>query len=743
MMSPLEQELEIPSSAFLPNKSQFKAYLSTVGGQIALDSTTSINSSKKCLLIGRQASCADIRIDHKSISRKHAVIYFDKSPEARSDVRMILKDLGGKFGCQVNHERVSSSRVLNDGDKIQFGNVREQIFTVHLPSQDEMNTVEVVQVNPTSEFIESPQEVEKPILTGRAAREADIAAMMASLDEEPTYTKYTEAEQGNHSLSETSATIMSPLASQHKLPLASHITFPVPHSSSSSSLITSTNIDPSGSRLIVGSSDNTLRFYDFNGMDLSAQPFKVVSVQEGHSIIGAVFSNTGDKIIVGTTSAQPVLIDRDGNQIIVFNKGDMYVTDMIKTDGHVAQITAVDWHPFDRHLCITSSLDGSVRIWNVEKNKTKFDKLCSDKEVYRIKCVMGKRTMVTSVVFSPSGREFACGTSCGSIQIWSSVKVGIRPEKAIFHAHGNGKAIHSLVYNIDGSLLASRSKDDDCVNLWETRQLSRSSKPVFTCQGLKGYHESMNCAFSPDGKVLVAGACAEPKSCLPSTLRFYHMNKMAKSTIDTNTSSSTATTQYLSPILEFNVGPKGISIVKVAWHKILNQIIVALSDGTIQMFFDDQFSKKGAIIAASKGLRKTDDLTLLLNRRGHDAITSFPGEIITPHALPIFREDNASSSTSTKRKREKDRKDPIKSHRPDLPGTGIKVSDGTSVGLNFQQRILASTIGKNKNIAGKDPREELFKFSKGKSYGLGDQKTILAEKTVEEEEEQLKRRNDE
>jgi len=50
----------------------------------------------------------------------------------------------------------------------------------------------------------------------------------------------------------------------------------------------------------------------------------------------------------------------------------------------------------------------------------------------------------------------------------------------------------------------------------------------------------------------------------------------------------------------------------------------------------------------------------------------------------------------------------------------------------------------NKNIAGKDPREELFKYSEGKNYVSrayeGDVQRILAEKTVEEEELDLKSR---
>ena len=64
--------------------------------------------------------------------------------------------------------------------------------------------------------------------------------------------------------------------------------------------------------------------------------------------------------------------------------------------------------------------------------------------------------------------------------------------------------------------------------------------------------------------------------------------------------------------------------------------------------------------------------------------------------------------------------------------------------MNFSQYVKQTTgyLKKDKNVAGRDPREELFKYSEGKSYVSkayeGDVQRILAEKTVEEEEADLK-----
>lgn len=749
--SSLDQELDIPIGAFLPIKSCAAQLITSTGSSIPLSPTTSIQSSTKYLLVGRQASTADIRIDHKSISRRHALIYFLHD---HGRCKIILKDLGGKYGCHINGILLSKNEaaVLQNEDKIQFGNVREAIFTLDVNenelrdeiqsnnTQHEGSKSNIGEENRASSIGDNMNQESKnadePILTGRAAREAEIAKAVASLDEMPTYTKYIPGQDDEH-LSEGKLLNsnkqgeirndyrkeLSLIASELKIPVTSSIQL----SAHSKSLPTSIALDPSGSRLMVGSSDTSLGLYDFNGMDLSGKPFKIVTVQEGHSIVKVVTSNTGDRMIVGTTSSQPMVLDRDGREIIEFNKGDMYVTDMARTDGHVSNITSVDWHPLNRDLVLTSSIDGSVRIWNVEKNKTKFDKLCSGKEVYRIKCAMGKRTKVLCAVFSPCGREFACGTVCGSIQIWSTMKVGSRPERVVYDVHGSGTPVHCLTYSHDGLYLASRSMNDDCVKVWEPKRISRSCRPHMTCQGLHGIYENVNCAFSPDGKILCAGTCMDPKNQGRNdnhgVLKFYKVVPEKADNV------------LQKPILELDVA-KGLSIVHVVWHKKLNQIILGLSNGSIRVYYDSDLSTKGAKLPVSKGLRTTDELTLLLHSRAPQGSAGILGEIKTPHALPLFRD---ASEHKTKRKRDKERMDPIKSRRPDLPGTGIKVSEGTSANLNFQQTVLTSSIAKNKNIAGKDPREELFKYNEGKEYTKvpydGDVR-ILAEKTAEEEEEE-------
>lgn len=62
--------------------------------------------------------------------------------------------------------------------------------------------------------------------------------------------------------------------------------------------------------------------------------------------------------------------------------------------------------------------------------------------------------------------------------------------------------------------------------------------------------------------------------------------------------------------------------------------------------------------------------------------------ILTPHALPMFRD--LDPGRGTKRKREKDRMDPRKSRRPDLPVSGP--GKGGRVGASATQHIVQNLV---------------------------------------------------
>jgi hypothetical protein len=456
---------------------------------------------------------------------------------------------------------MSGTTELKHGDTVYFGNVQETTFLVTAPDEKKEEMSESVPIVETKKNLA----VEPGHgLTGRAKREAEIAAMMDSLDDTPDYEKYVAPKEEV----EKTAQQVSSLEIQHSIPVSER--FEILNDGDRRRVVTSLAMDVAGSRFAVGGTDTHLRMYDFAGMDqLRTGPFKTIEVEDGHSLVDVCYSNSGDRLLVATGSVQPKVLDRDGNEIIQFVRGDMYVTDQAHTSGHTAAVTGVDWHPLERDTVLTSSNDGSARLWNLN-GKTQFHFLVCDK-VYRAKNVKGQRVGVTAVAFHPGGREFALGTACGSIQIWHTARVGARPERVKFHSHGEGRPVNSLSYN--GSQIASRSADDDVAKVWDAKQLSPSASPVVTCLGLPTVHERSNAVFSPDGRLLCAGASEHRKG--PNNERLEEGS--VKIFLIRNEGKSKG--QKPGALLSDLHVADHVGVIMVNWHAKLNQILVGCSDG--------------------------------------------------------------------------------------------------------------------------------------------------------------------
>jgi len=523
-------------------------------------------------------------------------------------------------------------------------------------------------------------------------------------------------------------------------------------------------------------------------------PFRVVDSdndpldQTGRHVITALgASGTGGRWIVGTTSAQPRILDREGGTTMYhFIKGDAYVTDCSKTKGHTAGVTGVAFHPLIKETCWTAGLDGSVRQWDIGgRGKLQFGKLVCQKVVAKCKDEKGRRSQVVSnVSVHPGGRKLVVGTSCGSIQVWSCFGSGVnsRPLGAVFSAHGeNSRPVTFVSFDGKGERIASRSEADDTVRIWSVDRIEKGtvgnkfgkggrgkegerhppSLLLAVCTGLPALNESATCAFGPDGSSLCAGTSVDPRAIksgkkASGMVKFYRLPELEKRlSVDKQSSNGDVkggkkskekrSTAFLDPVAELDVAPDA-SVLGVQWHPVLNQIALGTSDGIIRVLYDPVLSTKGALLPTSRAVRRSDGLSDLLRSRAPTGsaafISSANSAIINPNALPLFREE----PRATRKTKEAERKDAEKTKMPEPPVTGgMKTgTSGMGGGLTFSQYIRETVnYGGNKNIAGKDPREELFKYSEGKkSYVAkayeGDVQRILAERTVEEEEADLK-----
>ena len=729
------------------------------------------------LIVGRQATIADLRIDHKSISRKHAILYYWHGD-------LYLEDLETKKGTKINGQSTTAGRRirLEPNDTIQFG-MALPIFTLlwdkkdrekegQQQQNDEIKTDDgnlksrdadlhheprkgatEGQCQQSSDTVDEKRTIkeltDKPskqlevgeTLSGRAKREAEIAAMMASLDDAPTFTKYVptkeeleveqqSAHKGRSAEAGDGDHHKQSLWNTYKLPLAECLEMEqIP-------TITCLALDPSGARFAVGSTDTNLRLFDFGGMNpLQPLPFAVVTVEDGYPVRAVCYSANGDRILVATGSSQPKILDRDGQELLQFVRGDVYVTDPTRTVGHTAAVTCVAWHPLEKSIVVTGSLDGSVRWWDVDKGKLQFSMLtCST--VVCIKSSKGRKTAVTCIAFAPGGREIAVGTECGSVQVWNPTQSKLRPLRAVY-PEGIVSAVDSLVYNADGTLLASRSAQSCCI--WNPQKLSKSSRPVIECQnvGLDEYSksETTTIAFSPNGKILCVGITDQNQKT--SCLKFF------STSVSTGT-SAVATTSRPARLVEYPLLGSG-GIVAVQWHFKLNQLLVA--NRKLYVLYDVNHSKKGALLTTATTQQRRrikggeSDLQQLYESRAPKG-TYIRGEIITPNALPLFQTDAGHKMNKQHKRKRQEEENKNASRIPEPPAKGFKAGGQSSTSATFTQFVVDSTLPQ-KPIAGKDPREALFQYKEGKNYistaYVGNKEVILADKTVEEDEEELKK----
>lgn len=63
-------------------------------------------------------------------------------------------------------------------------------------------------------------------------------------------------------------------------------------------------VDPSGSRVLSGSYDYTVRMYDFQGMNSRLASFRQLEPSEGHQVRNLSWSPTADRFLCVTGSAQ-------------------------------------------------------------------------------------------------------------------------------------------------------------------------------------------------------------------------------------------------------------------------------------------------------------------------------------------------------------------------------------------------------------------------------------------------------
>ena len=433
--------------------------------------------------------------------------------------------------------------------------------------------------------------------------------------------------------------------------------------------INALDIDNRGLRMISGSNDYSVRMWDFQGMNRSMNSFKILEPTESQPIVALSYNPEGSKYLVCTVGAQPRIYDRDGKDIIECIKGDMYISDLIHTRGHVAIVKDGQWNPIDNNLFATCSSDSTVRIWDINSKLKGIEQQLGQKTVIKCKNAKGLKVGCQVIRYSHDSKIMAVACEDGSLQLWSSKTSYTRPDAVVQNSTSNNAETTSICFYKDNQKLLTRSQDNS-MRLWDIRSFK---KPLNAWYNIPNTVSATKVALSPDERYIVTGTSIKKSDELGS-LHFYDSLNYEK------------------------VGQMAISkgsVTNVIWHPILNQIFLGSTDSMIHVLCDPKMSQKGALLCLMKQERKPQP----------DDIDYMP-DIRTPHALPMMKEPTAASR---KKKLEKIRQDPIATRKPEIPlqgpGKGGKMSGPGTV-----TQFIMLTTNKSEDYK-EDAREALLKHA--------------------------------
>ena len=170
--------------------------------------------------------------------------------------------------------------------------------------------------------------------------------------------------------------------------------------------------------------------------------------------------------------------------------------------GHGAEVYSLVFSPDSRHL-LSSSEDGTLRQWNVERGET-------------LRVLQGYVACLLDLDWSPDGTRLASASSDTVVSIWEMAdRAGGRPRGML---RGHQLSVSGVAWRPDGGVLAS-SGTENAIRLWDPA----TSSCLEVIRGLD--HPDtvfFGLAWSPDGKLLACGTLLQGVLLWEATTRSQH-----------------------------------------------------------------------------------------------------------------------------------------------------------------------------------------------------------------------------
>jgi hypothetical protein len=447
--------------------------------------------------------------------------------------------------------------------------------------------------------------------------------------------------------------------------------------------VTTASLDPSGGRLVTGSTDCTLKLHDFASMTpTTLRAFKSVDPSasktstnsETHPINHVEFNPlSGGAFLCVSAHPQAKVMSRDGEVLAEFVKGDMYLRDMNNTKGHISEVTTGTWNPVDKNLCVTAGTDSTLRIWDVNHKRTQKAVI-----VHKSRAAgSAGRTRMTAVAWgSPSqgGPNMLIAAALdGSLVMWSGDGPFARPAAEIREAHKPNTWTGGLDISSDGRMVVTRG-GDDLIKLWDTRKFKA---PVVTVShpSTSDHYAMTNIKYSPASSSIVTGSASGHLHILnPGNLK----------------------AELVTPVTP------GSPLITVQWHPKINQIVTGSANAEVHVLYNPNTSVRGAVDVMSRAPKKRhvdDDPNFTTDQSvgiSGDSIVTPGGVLTNSNASSFSARHPTVGLTASGRSR-----DP---RRPQIPMvTPFMKSQPDEAHIN--QSIPLSSM------RDEDPREALLKYA--------------------------------
>ena len=95
-------------------------------------------------------------------------------------------------------------------------------------------------------------------------------------------------------------------------------------------------------------------------MDSNHNSFRYLIPYSGYPVKEISYSPTGSHFLAVCSDRKVKVCDRDGIAKRETVRGDVYMSDVNNTKGHIAEATAGKWHKKSKNYFMTSSRDGSI-----------------------------------------------------------------------------------------------------------------------------------------------------------------------------------------------------------------------------------------------------------------------------------------------------------------------------------------------------------------------------------------------